>query len=171
MSGLRLFVLLIQMSACAALFAGGQTLTPLDERVQAPDLSLPGIDGKSISLSDFQGEVVVVNFWASWCPPCVSEMRSMQRGAEWLGKYRGRFLAVNMGEAPEVVAKFVSGLGFEIPVLLDSDGKISSRWGIQRLPATYVVDSKGRVAYRALGARQWDDPLLLVPLRSLAMEE
>ena len=59
MSSLRLFVLLIQMSACAALFAGGQTLTPLDERVQAPDLSLPGIDGKSISLSDFQGEVVV----------------------------------------------------------------------------------------------------------------
>jgi len=114
---------------------------------------------------------VVLNFWASWCPPCVSEMQSMQRGAKWLGKYRGRFVAINMGEEPEVVREFLTGHGFEIPILLDSDSKISSRWGVQRLPVTYVIDPKGRVAYQALGARQWDDPALLVPLRSLTMEE
>lgn len=163
-------VLLILMSACAVL-AGGQMLTPIYERPTAPELSLPDLHGRSVRLANYKGEVVVVNFWASWCPPCIGEMQSMQKGSKWLAKHRGRFMAINMGEEPEVVAKFLTGRDFDIPVLLDIDGKISSRWGVQRLPATYVVDTRGRVAYRALGARQWDDPALLVPLRSLAMEE
>lgn len=167
----QLFVLLFLLTASGVLFAGGQTLIPVYQRPPAPDLSLPDLYGKTITLSDFQGEVVVVNFWASWCPPCVNEMQSMQRGAEWLEKHRGRFVAVNMGEEREIVARFLAERDFDIPVLLDKDEKISALWGIRRLPATYVVDTKGRVAYQALGARRWDDPALLVPLRSLAMEE
>ncbi|MCP5428075.1 MAG: TlpA family protein disulfide reductase [Chromatiaceae bacterium] len=166
----RVVILLILISACAV-FAGGQTLTPIYERLAAPELSLPDLHGKTVTLADYRGEVVVVNFWASWCPPCVSEMQSMQRGSGWLAQHRGRFIAINMGEEPDVVAKFLTGRDFTIPVLLDSDGKISSRWGVRRLPATYILDTRGRVAYQALGAREWDNPALLVPLRSLAMEK
>jgi len=171
MSRLRILLLLILLSTCSVLFAGGQTLTPIYERPPAPGFALPNLQGRSITLFDYSGEVVVVNFWASWCPPCVKEMQSMQKGAKWLAKYQGKFVAINMGEEPQVVREFLTGRGFDIPVLLDTDGKISSRWGIQRLPATYVVDPQGRLAYRALGARQWDDPALLVPLRSLTIKQ
>jgi peroxiredoxin len=168
---LRILIFLILLSTCANPTAGEQTLTVIYERSAATEFSLPNLEGKTVTLSDYKGGVVVINFWASWCPACVNEMQSMQRGAEWLGKFKGRFVAINIGETPEVVAKFLTEHDFAIPVLLDEDGAISSRWGVKRLPATYVVDPKGRLAYHALGSRQWDDPVLLVPLRSLTMGE
>lgn len=103
-----LLLLLLMATVGDLLFAGQQTLTPIYERPVAPPLFLPDLDGKTISLTDYQGEVMVVNFWTSWCPACVQEMVSMQRETEWLARFKGRFIAVNMGEAPEDVAQFLA---------------------------------------------------------------
>ena len=145
-----------------------QRLVPLDPKPQAPDFTLSDSQGNSVSLSDFQGAPLVVNFWASWCPPCRREMPSMERGAEWLRGFGARFITVNMGEDPDAVRRFLEKQGFSLPVLLDQDGTVASNWGVNGLPVTFVLDPAGRIAYQALGPREWDDPVLLVPVRALA---
>lgn len=168
---LRLLLLLTLCSVSTALFAGGQTLTPIYERPPAADFLLPDLLGNSVALADFRGRTVVINFWSSWCPPCVKELPSIQQGADWLARNQGSFITINLGEEPKVVAKFLTKFGLDIPVLLDQKSEVASRWGVDNLPATFVVDPEGRLAYRALGARQWDDPMLLVPIRLLNMEK
>jgi peroxiredoxin len=147
-----------------------RTLTPVEARPPAPEFTLPDRDGNLFRLSDFRGQVLVVNFWASWCPACIEEMPSIQRGADWLKRFNGRFIAVNVGESPPSVAAFLEKLDLNIPVLFDTQLATAERWNVAQLPVTFVVDPAGRIAYRALGARQWDDPTLLVPIRALGME-
>jgi len=171
MTRLRLLLLLNLLLLWPAFSAAGQTLTPIYERPPAPDFSLPDLLGNRISLADYRGRTVVINFWASWCPPCVNELPSIKRGAEWLAQHQVSFITINIGEEPKTVTKFLSELDLDIPVLLDQESQVASRWRIDNLPATYVVDPDGRFAYRVLGARQWDDPVLLVPIRSLTKEK
>lgn len=103
-------------------------------------------------------------------PPCLEEMPSIERGAQWLAKYNGHFVAINFGEQPEAVAEFLKDLPLGIRVLLDSTGTVAAAWGVNRLPVTFVIDPEGRIAYLALGARDWSQPALLVPIRALGLD-
>lgn len=94
----------------------------------------------------------------------------MNRGNAWLESYNGRFVAINVGETEHRVERFLKQTPVEFPVLLDPDMAVSTRWGVKGLPATFVVDPEGRIAYTAQGAREWDDPQLLVPIRALGLE-
>lgn len=166
----RLLLVLALLLLCNQAGFAKRTLIPVESRPVAPEFRLPDLDGKLVSLSEFRGQVVVVNFWASWCPACIEEMPSMQRGANWLKRFNGSFIAINVGESPQAVAVFLEKMNLKIPLLFDQQLETAERWNVSQLPVSFVIDPAGRIAYRALGARQWDDPMLLVPIRALGME-
>jgi peroxiredoxin len=146
----------------------GEGLTPLPEPVPAPAFTLSGLDGRSHALGDYAGRVVIVNFWASWCPPCRAEMPSLNRAwAELQGKGVA-MLAINAAEDRAAVAAFVGDHPIAFPVLLDSDGEAGTRWAVKGLPTTFVIDRAGRIVYRVIGDREWDDPALIDQLLELA---
>ncbi|WP_260292058.1 peroxiredoxin family protein [Sedimenticola hydrogenitrophicus] len=159
---LLLALLLLPLTATAA-----QTLTPVEARPMAPDFTLQDLDGNAVRLADLRGRPVIVNFWATWCPPCREEMPSMQRAWERLQPEGVALLAVNVGEDADSVFQFTGSYPVEFPILFDSDGSVSGAWPIRGLPTTFVVDPQGRIAYRAIGGREWDDPALLQPVLEL----
>ncbi len=163
---------LFLFAALLPLFAVGaepltQTLTPVTDRPMAPDFSLQDLDGEVHRLADLRGRPVIVNFWATWCPPCREEMPSMQRAWERLQTEGVSLLAVNVGEDPDTVFQFTGSYPVEFPILFDRDGTVSGAWPIRGLPTTFVIDPQGHIAYRAIGGREWDDPQLLEPVLDL----
>lgn len=145
----------------------GKGLTALEDRPPAPDFELVDIDGNLHRLSDYRGKVLIVNFWATWCPPCREEMPSMDRAWKLLEEEGILMLAVNVGEDEETIFQFTANYPVEFPLLMDRDSKATEQWPIRGLPTTFVVDPTGRLAYRAIGGRVWDDNALLGPVRAL----
>jgi len=147
-----------------------QTLTSLLERPPAPELGLPDLDGAMHTLAKHEGKVLIVNFWATWCPPCRAEMPSMQRAWEVVKDDGIVLLGVNMGEDEDRIWTFTADYPVDFPLLLDRDGSVTERWPLKGLPTTFVVDGEGRLVYQAIGERAWDDPVLLDKVRALRTE-
>lgn len=144
-----------------------QLLQALPERPTAGDFHLTDLDGTEHRLSSYRGRVVIVNFWATWCPPCREEMPSMQRAWELLEPEGIIMLAINIGEDEDTIFQFTANFPVEFPLLLDQDSATIQSWPVRGLPTTYVVDPQGRLVYRAIGGRAWDDPALLDRVRAL----
>ena len=142
-------------------------MTPLHERPVAPEIDLVDLDGQRHTLAQHRGKVLIVNFWATWCPPCREEMPSMERAWQVVKDDDIVLLAINVGESEDEVWAFTSNYPVTFPLLLDRGGEVIKRWQVQGLPTTYVVDPEGRLAYRAIGGRAWDDPALLDQVRAL----
>lgn len=133
----------------------------------APDLVGETYDGKQMDLADLKGKVVLVNFWASWCPPCVKEIPSMNR---LLDKYQAQGLeifSVDFQQTPEEIAEFVAKVPTDYPILLDLDGKLSKNWGVFSFPTTFVMDKNGDLIYSLNQGVEWDIPELEAPLLEL----
>jgi peroxiredoxin len=145
----------------------GRGLTAIPERPAAPDFELMDIDGKTHRLSDYRGEVVIINFWATWCPPCREEMPSMARAAALIEDDGIRMLAVNVGENEDTIFQFTANYPVSFPLLMDLDSQVTEAWPIRGLPTTFVVDPEGRIAFRAIGGREWDEDEILAPVRAL----
>ena len=149
------------VSAAPGVNPGADLMTAFVERPPAPEFVLTDTRGRQHRLSDFRGGVVVVNFWAIWCPPCRAEMPSLQRAWERLRPHGIVVLAIDVGESSKRVADFAAGLSLDFPLLLDEQAEVFGKWSVPGLPTTFVVDQQGRLAYRANGVRDWDDPALL----------
>lgn len=113
----------------------------------APDFSLPTLGGGETNLSDYAGQVVLVNFWATWCPPCKAEMPDINAYYEARQDDGLVVLAVNAQEDPATVSSFIEATGFSFPVLLDSDGRVEQQYQVRSFPMTFVIDRDGRVVY------------------------
>jgi len=142
-------------------------LAPLDPVLPAPALILGDLNGGSFNLEDYRGQVVLVNFWASWCKPCVAEIPSLHRlDASFVGE-DFRIVTVNVGEEVARVERFLQQVQVELPVLMDYDGVISKGWMIYVYPSSYLVDRQGNIRYAYLGALEWDSTENLKIVRQL----
>ena len=157
-------VLFLFALAISDAFAQGIELShkasPLNNPVPAKNFSLSDTDESTHQLSDLSGKVVVVNFWAVWCPPCREEMPSLERLRRKLADKPVAILAINQGEDAEQILSYLWGLDPvpEFPILLDSDMRVSAEWGVTGLPTTYIVDKKGNIDYRMIGGREFEHP-------------
>lgn len=119
---------------------------------KAPAFTLPTLDGGTTSLADHNGKRVLINFWATWCPPCRAEMPAIQRLYE---RYRGQdfvVLAVDFQESEDVVRPFVQELGLTFPILLDETGDVARDYRVLGLPSSYFVDREGTIRQVHIGA-------------------
>ncbi len=139
----------------------GTGLTAIAKPWQAEDFSLVDIEGETHRLADYRGKVVVLNFWATWCPPCRAEMPSMQRAWEKVKDKGVVLLGVDVGEDEDTVFEFTANYPLNFPLLLDIDSKVAKQWPVRGLPTTYVIDPFGLVVYQAVGGREWDSKALL----------
>ncbi|NCF66310.1 MAG: redoxin domain-containing protein [Chloroflexi bacterium] len=119
---------------------------PLNVGDVAHNFSLPDLDGKQVALSEFQGKPVIINFWATWCPPCRLEMPEFQRAYETYEEDDLVILAVNEAEQSEVVSSFFyDQMGYTYTPLLDEEGQVAEAYGAIGLPSTFFVDDAGEV--------------------------
>jgi peroxiredoxin len=131
----------------------------------APDFQLTDQTGERHGLSDYRGKVLVVNFWATWCSPCVKEMPSLQRASEILTSENIRVIGIAMGESHDEINRFLKKQRIDFPLLADNDSSATEQWRIPGLPTTYVINEKGYVVIRVVGPYEWDSPETLQRLR------
>lgn len=142
-------------------------LEDMPERPSMPTLDLADSAGHRHRTADYLGRPLIVNFWATWCPPCRAEMPALQRASEALRADGIGVIAINVGEDASVVEAFRTEQSIDFPLLLDPDTSASQRWPMRGLPTTFIVDESGRLVYKAVGERDWDDPELLEAVRAL----
>ncbi len=137
----------------------------------APDFALQTLDGKTYELSDLQGKVVLVNFWATWCPPCRAEMPSMETLYEKLRGPNFELLAVNVeGNAKEILPEFLDKHAHSFPILLDTEAQVQEAYGVYRFPETFIVGKQGVIVDHVIGARDWATPEMIDYLKKLMSE-
>ncbi|MGH7822168.1 MAG: TlpA disulfide reductase family protein [Candidatus Binatia bacterium] len=138
-----------------------------DRPLEAPDFVLPDLDGSAVRMRDLRGKVVVLNLWATWCPPCVEEMPTLERLHRRMQGQDFMLLAVSQDESPDVVAPWIREHGFTFPVLLDPRGEVGHALGATGYPETFVVDRQGRIVHHHVGFRDWMEPAILDALLRL----
>ncbi|WP_081858140.1 TlpA disulfide reductase family protein [Thiomonas sp. FB-Cd] len=124
----------------------------------APDFTLRDIDGKPHRLADYRGKVVLVNFWATWCPPCRAEMPSIERLYSSMKGKPFVVLALDQGESINNVFAFMGQLAPSptFPVLLDRKSQVAHAFDVMGIPSTFLIDEQGRIVAKAIGGRDYD---------------
>jgi len=138
-----------------ALAQRGYDVTPLPKGVTAPPLQALDLQGKTWKLSELHGRAVLLNFWATWCPPCRAEMPSLQQLSEIYGPEQLLVLAVNVGEGPRRIQQYLQASGLNLTVLLDQKSEMAEAWGVNAMPTTYLIDAAGRPRLRLRGEVDW----------------
>ncbi len=126
--------------------------------LRAPPSKLRALGGEPRSVADYRGRVVLLNFWASWCPPCVHEFPSLERLQRALGGNDFTVLAISVSDSVDGVRRFLSGRPAPFEILMDDDGKVAEAWRARGVPVTYLLDRQGRLLAGRSGPRQWDAP-------------
>ena len=157
---------LLAMAACPAP-AADAPLRPWPARQPTPALRLTGLDGKAWDLTALRGNVVVLNFWASWCAPCVEELPVLGALA---GQGKVIVLGVNYMEPRTTIERFAQAHPLPYPVLRDRDGAAFKAWTAGVMPTTVVVDRQGRARWRTVGAIDADDTSLRRAIGALLVE-
>lgn len=146
---------------------------------QAPDFTLNNLHGQSESLASFKGSVVVLNFWASWCAPCLQEMPALE---QLFKKFPGKeviVVAVAEDESSEEVQKVANSFKLSFPVLVDSDGTIKDKYKVSGYPETFVIDKQGKIVFfpdpengtpvtKIVGPRDWTSSTVIAQLKAIA---
>jgi peroxiredoxin len=159
---IKSFVLILFVCVSFSSIAGEpKPLHHVEGRPMAPAFQLQDIDEQKHRLSDYRGKVVIVNFWATWCPPCRFELPSMERLWKVLQKEDVVMLAINVGEDADTIFTFTSDYPVTFPLLLDRDSSVTNSYPVLGIPTSFILDPDGRIVYRAVGTREWDDAQLI----------
>ena len=147
-------------------------LTAFDRKIEARDFELMNMDEEKVKLADYRGKVVLINFWATWCPPCVREMPSMERLNKKIANENFKVLAINQMEDSDQVFAFTGQFEDEpsFEILFDTTSKVSQSYIVRGLPTTYLIDKKGHVRYSAVGGREFDHPEIVKVVKKLLDE-
>jgi peroxiredoxin len=133
---------------------------------KAPDFSFAQ-NGSPARLADLRGRVVVLNFWATWCPPCVAEVASLNRLHQQIAPQGGMVLGISVDEDASAYEKFLQAQQVRFPTYRDPSKKISSRYGTFMYPETYIIGRDGRIARKVIGPQTWDSPDWVAYLETL----
>lgn len=123
----------------------------------APEIKARDLGGSVKTLADYRGKVVLLNFWATWCPPCQREMPSMERLRVRMAGRPLEIVALDSAEPAEEVNGFLSKMKLGFPILLDPDGSNTLRWKVFALPTSFLLDANGRVRFVLTGPTEWDE--------------
>jgi peroxiredoxin len=135
---------------------------------EAPGFRLPSLAGGEVDLASQRGKVVVLNLWATWCPPCVAEMPSLERLHRALSPEGLSVVTVSTDEDEASLRKFVSQRALTIPVLMDPGGRVAAgKYRTTGYPETFLIDREGRILKHVVGPAEWDSPQMLAELRRL----
>jgi peroxiredoxin len=121
---------------------------------RAPDFVLKDLNGKEHKLSDYKGKGVFLNFWGSWCEPCKKEMPAIEKVGKEFKSKGVKILAVNVGEPDLIVKKFAEQYRLTFPIMIDNNKEVLRAYGVDPLPTTFLIDSKGRVKEVIIGGLQ-----------------
>jgi peroxiredoxin len=136
----------------------------------APDFTLPVLNSGSLSLGDYRQQVVVLNFWATWCPPCVQEAPALEKFAEQMRNQGVAVLGVSVDQDTDALRRFVAQARLSFPIARDPQQAVAARYGTFKFPETYILNREGRVAEKIIGATDWQDPRLLTFVQDLARQ-
>ncbi|EEV19781.1 antioxidant, AhpC/TSA family [Treponema vincentii ATCC 35580] len=139
--------------------------TPIDLPISS---SIPALAGDSIKVGAFTGKISLLNFWATWCPPCRAEMPSIERLHKQMSGTKFQIIAVNSGERRSQVASFIEKNKYTFPIYLDESNELSSIFAARGLPSTYLVNKEGKVIAARIGAMEYDQAELIKVLKELA---
>lgn len=174
-AGIALLAAVIFAAVAGVLLYTAPPPDPAAEGAMAPDFTLPALaDDASVSLSSLRGRVVLVNFWATWCPPCEAEMPSMERLHRALAGEPFTLLAVAVDADPAAVRSFRERFGLTLPILYAADGSeaeaVARRYGTFQYPESFLIGPDGRIAARFVGPRDWDAAGYVERIRRLGAE-
>ena len=141
-------------------------ITPANFWLKASDFSAEMSNGRMIRLKDYYGRFVLLNFWATWCYPCLEEMPDFEKAYQSMGEEKLVILAVAMGENVEKIKKFSKKNIYSFPLLSDENMEITKLYGVKNIPVTYLIDQEGIVLGRAVGIRKWSSKELLAFIKS-----
>lgn len=165
--GVARIALILMMLALYSLDTGAGELSRVGAS-SPPVLKLPDLSRKLRNLEEFTGKVVLVNFWASWCRPCIEEVPGIRRLAEAMHDKPFVVLGVNVGESQRRVQAAVKRLKIDYTVLMDEDSSLFTDWGATVLPTAYILDHSGRLQYIRQGPMEWDRPDIVEKLVQLS---
>jgi thiol-disulfide isomerase/thioredoxin len=147
-------------------------LNPVTKIIAASDFELLNMDEEKRKLSDYRGKVVLLNFWATWCPPCIREMPSMERLHQQINADDFSVIAINQMEDSDQVFAFTGQLEVDptFEILFDSRSEVSQAYAVRGLPTTYLIDKQGNIRYRAVGGREFNHPEVVKIISDLINE-
>ncbi len=157
-------ILLGQLCFFSGALHAAELLDEVDRTL--PEFDLASMDDGQWQADSLQGKVWVINFWATWCPPCVEEIPSMNEAWQAFKDQGVGMLAINAGEGRDAVETFLQKISIDFPILL-GDGNSLANWSIRALPTTVIVNAEGEVVYEALGPREWHEEALLAKVLEL----
>jgi thiol-disulfide isomerase/thioredoxin len=126
--------------------------------LQAPDFTVKTLKDQSTTLSSLKGSVVLVNLWATWCPPCRKEMPSIENLYKKYKNKNFKIMAISSGEEKKTVTDFLKKTPYSFPIYLDPDDSAVSQYSTGSIPSTYLIDKNGNAVARLVGAYEWDSP-------------
>jgi thiol-disulfide isomerase/thioredoxin len=130
-------------------------------------IELPDIHGNTIIKKDFKGKVTIINFWATWCAPCLEEIPSLNRLKNKMHDVPFELISINYAEDKRFVVDFMNKVHVEFPVLLDQNGEFATQWNVISYPSTFVIDTNGKIRYGVNAAIEWDKPEIVEKIKSL----
>lgn len=134
----------------------------------APDFSLTTAEGRRVTLASYRGQVLVLDFWASWCPPCIEEAPALNSLAAKLAEQPVKILAVSIDTDPGAYRRFLLAYHVPFATARDPSAALMHRYGTVKIPETYIIDAHGQVARKIVGAMDWSSPAMVAYLKDLA---
>ncbi len=164
-SAALLTALILTLSVAGLAMGGKPQVQP---GIMALDFSQKTLDGNREMLSLHRGKIVFLNFWASWCPACRSELPSIQRLNQKMVGKSFVLLTVAVDQGGELALRpFMKQNNLLFPVIIDSDGYLSNQYGVVNIPTTFIIDKNGRIIDKVIGSREWDDPAVIEKFNKL----